>query len=73
MKCFFSVEKEDRREFWRQKDKIKSTFKNHVKVLFLIIGKKKKKQSYSSNSWLFIPRTDVEAETPILWPPDEKS
>ena len=24
-------------------------------------------------SWIFIGRTDVEAETPILWPPDEKS
>jgi len=24
-------------------------------------------------SWLFIGRTDVEAETPILWPPDAKS
>ena len=24
-------------------------------------------------SWLFIGRTDVEAETPILWPPDGKS
>ena len=24
-------------------------------------------------SWLFIDRTDVEAETPILWPPDAKS
>ena len=24
-------------------------------------------------SWLFIGRTDVEAETPILWPPDVKS
>jgi len=23
--------------------------------------------------WLFIGRTDVEAETPILWPPDVKS
>ena len=23
-------------------------------------------------SWVFIGRTDVEAETPILWPPDEK-
>ena len=23
-------------------------------------------------SWLFIARTDVEAETPILWPPDAK-
>ena len=25
-----------------------------------------------NQSWIFIGRTDVEAETPILWPPDEK-
>ena len=24
-------------------------------------------------SWVFIGRTDVEAETPIFWPPDAKS
>jgi len=24
-------------------------------------------------SWKFIGRTDAEAETPILWPPDAKS
>ena len=24
-------------------------------------------------SWIFIERTDVEAETPVLWPPDVKS
>ena len=24
-------------------------------------------------SWVFIGRTDVEVEAPILWPPDEKS
>ena len=24
-------------------------------------------------SWIFIGRTDVEAETPVLWPPDAKS
>ena len=24
-------------------------------------------------SWMFTGRTDAEAETPILWPPDEKS
>ena len=24
-------------------------------------------------AWMFIGRTDVEAETPILWPPDAKS
>ena len=26
-----------------------------------------------SQSWIFIGRTDVEAEVPILWPPDVKS
>ena len=26
-----------------------------------------------AQSWLFIGRTDVEAETPILWPPDAKN
>ena len=26
-----------------------------------------------NQSWIFIGRTDVEAKTPILWPPDEKS
>ena len=24
-------------------------------------------------SWVFIGRTEVEAETPVLWPPDAKS
>ena len=26
-----------------------------------------------NESWVFIGRTDVKAETPILWPPDVKS
>ena len=26
-----------------------------------------------NHSWVFIGRTDVEAEIPILWPPDAKS
>ena len=26
-----------------------------------------------NQSWIFIGRTDIEAETPILWPPDTKS
>ena len=25
-----------------------------------------------NQSWVFIGRTDAEAETPILWPPDAK-
>ena len=27
----------------------------------------------NQQSWMFIGRTDVEAETPILWPPDVKN
>ena len=27
----------------------------------------------TSQSWVFIGGTDVEAETPILWPPDAES
>ena len=27
----------------------------------------------SSQSWVFIGRTEVEAETPVLWPPDAKN
>ena len=26
-----------------------------------------------NQSWIFIGRTDAEAETPMLWPPDAKS
>ena len=29
--------------------------------------------SWRRSSWVFIERTDVKAETPILWPPDVKS
>ena len=29
--------------------------------------------SKGDQSWVFIGRSDVEAETPILWPPDVKS
>ena len=28
---------------------------------------------FIDQSWVFIERIDVEAETPILWPPDAKS
>ena len=27
----------------------------------------------ANQSWIFIGRTDAEAETPILWPPDAKN
>ena len=28
---------------------------------------------YGDQYWIFIGRTDAEAETPILWPPDAKN
>ena len=46
-------------------------------------GKERKKKEHElskyhellkgDQSWVFIGRTDFEAETPILWPPDAKS
>ena len=33
----------------------------------------KRSNQSGDQSWVFIGRTDVEAETPILWPPDAKS
>ena len=30
-------------------------------------------QSKGNQSWIFIGRTDAEAETPLRWPPDEKN
>ena len=36
--------------------------------------KKIKSVNYKRNQpWIFIGRTDADAETPILWPPDGKS
>ena len=29
--------------------------------------------SKGDQSWVFFGRTDAKAETPILWPPDEKN
>ena len=36
-------------------------------------GKFNKDLEEIKNSWVFIGRTDVEAEAPILWPPDVKN
>ena len=38
----------------------------HCKVIQPVLPK-------GNQSWIFIGRTDTEAETPILWPPDEKN
>ena len=34
---------------------------------------KPRKEAEGDQAWVFIGRTDAEAETPILWPPDAKS
>ena len=33
----------------------------------------KRNQTKGNQSWIFIGRTDAEAEAPVLWPPDVKS
>ena len=40
---------------------------------FSIIPSKEIIPSKGDQSWIFIGRTDVKAETPILWPPDAKN
>ena len=37
------------------------------------LGLQRPVHSKGNQSWVFIGRTDVEAETPILWPPDVKN
>ena len=55
----------DHKESWAQKNwcfwtvVLKKTFDSPLKI--------------SPVSWMFFGRADVEAETPILWPPDVKS
>ena len=43
-------------------------FKNELKHRQMILH-----HPYDDQSWMFIGRTDVEAETPILWPPHVRS
>ena len=45
------------------------------KILESPLGSKELKLGYpkGSQSWIFNGRTDVEAETPIRWPPDAKN
>ena len=48
-------------------------FQSLIKTLESPLGCKDIKPVHpkGNKSWIFIGRTDVEAETPILWPPDE--
>ena len=44
------------------------------KILEIPLDSKEIKPAHpkGDQSWVFIGRTDAEAETPILWPPDRK-
>ena len=37
------------------------------------MGSQRVGHNWSNQYWVFIGRTDAEAETPVLWPPDAKS
>ena len=61
----------DHKEVWALKN---WHFRTAVleKTLESLLGSKKIKPK-GNQSWIFMGRTDAEAEAPILWPPDAKS
>ena len=48
-------------------------FIHFLQVSFLHVQKIQPVHPKGDQSWVFVGRTDVEADTPILWPPDAKS
>ena len=54
---------------------IRVTFQSSSKIqVFILLFKKIQPVGPKGNQpWIFIGRTDTEAETPIFWPPDVKS
>ena len=48
-------------------------FIHFLQVSFLHVQKIQPAHPKGDQSWVFVGRTDVEADTPILWPPDAKS
>ena len=73
--CFQSGAGEDSRErvSWTARRSNQSILKEIDPAYSLEGLMYKLKLQYFGQSWLFIGRTDVEAETPVLWPPDAKS
>ena len=63
----------DRKEGWELKNRCFQTVVLE-KILESLLDCKEIKPVYSKGgqSWIFTGRTDAEAETPILWPPDVK-
>ena len=64
----------DRKESWAPKNWCFQTA-GLEKILESPLNSKETKPVHpkGNQSWLFIGRTDVEAEAPILWPPDVKN
>jgi len=55
------------------KDTLEKGKTTHSSILALDCKEIQPVHPKGDQSWLFIGRTDVEAETPILWPPHAKS
>ena len=55
------------------KDPLEKGKATHSSILALDCKEIQPAYPKGDQSWVFIGRTDVEAETPILWPPDAKS
>ena len=58
--------------YWKQVRRLSSSFNKHYtpfteQFLGLLVHPK------GNQSWMFIEKTNVEAEIPTLWPPDEKN
>ena len=53
--------------------KMSMEFFRNLEKLILKLVCKHPVHSKGDQSWVFIGRTDAEAEAPILWPPDAKS
>ena len=51
---------------------LRSEAKNLKKKKMLLSGVSDRSHPKGDQSWVFIGRTDVEAETLILWPPHAK-
>ena len=60
------------REAWRAA--VHGVARNWTRLSnFTFLGKTQPVHPKGDHSWVFIGRTDVEAETLVLWPPDAKN
>ena len=53
--------------------KLLSFIRSHLFIFAFVSNILQPVHSKGDQSWVLFGRTDVEAETPILWPPDAKS